>query len=86
MSNLIRCADGRWAPACILCVHLCDGQSDQWVQLPQPDGGEVFDYLCPECFEKGPDALELDDLRSCCFHCANRLIEERGITPIYFGP
>ena len=65
------------------CVHLIRGESDEWIQLPQPDGGEVFDYLCPACLKRddGPENLPIDLLTACCFHCTRRMIEERGITP-----
>jgi hypothetical protein len=83
--KLIQCADGKWAPWVVVCRHLLDGEADEWFQLPQPDGGEVFDYMCRECFLKGPDNVGIDDLRACCFHCIRREIEERGIVPIDLG-
>jgi hypothetical protein len=81
--NLIHCGDGKMAPASMLCRHLVNGESDRWIQLPQPDGGEVFDYLCPKCLHRASmHNLGVEDLVTYCFHCAREMIEARGITPV----
>jgi hypothetical protein len=84
-TKLIQCRDGKFAPWGIVCRHLLDGKSNEWIQLPQPDGGETYDYLCRECFEKEPGSQDMDDLAACCFHCTRRMIEERGVVLIDYG-
>jgi len=84
VSNLIRCSDGRMAPASIICRHLLNGESSEWVELPQPDGGEVFDYMCGDCIRKGPPP-DADDLLACCFHCTRRMMAERDIVAVPLG-
>ena len=74
-SKLIRCSDHKYAPWCVVCVHIMDGTTKECVRVPMSPG-EQDDWLCPSCFRKGPDALELDDLRAVCIHCARALVKE----------
>jgi hypothetical protein len=62
------------APMIIVCRHLLDGTSKEWVELPDPDE-ECSDFLCPECFERGPDRLTTEELAAVCMHCARRMRE-----------
>jgi hypothetical protein len=81
--SLIRCKDGRLAPAIIICRHLFDGSSSIWVEAPTP-GREMPDYFCPDCLarfiklgasEAFPDD---DDLFPACMHCAGELRRQRS--------
>ena len=73
--SLIRCADGDMAPAVIVCRPRAGGTSREWIEVPT-DGSEASDWLCPECFDKGPEVLTVDDLAAVCMHCARRMREE----------
>jgi hypothetical protein len=70
--ELVRCRDGGMAPGVIVCRHLAEGASREWIEIPTPLG-ESNDYLCPECFEKGPEGLTEDDLVLICLHCAREM-------------
>jgi hypothetical protein len=68
--SLIKCSDGKWAPAVIACIHVTDGTATEYVKVPSPEpGSEMDDCLCPYCFEKGPHGLSIDDLVTVCMHC-----------------
>jgi hypothetical protein len=74
---LVQCSDGKMAPGCVVCRHLADGLSSEWIEIPM-EGEEVSDYLCPECIEKGPEGIPESDLRSFCMHCARKAMEASG--------
>jgi len=69
--NLIKCEDGKYAPWCVVCVHLLEGTSHRWIRIPMQDG-RPDDWLCPACFAKGPDGLGVDDLAALCIHCVRK--------------
>jgi len=73
--NLIRCGDHKYAPWCVVCVHVLNGTTQECVRVPMGEG-EQDDWLCPECFKKGPDGLGLGDIRCVCIHCAQRLVKD----------
>lgn len=74
--KLILCGDHKYAPWCIVCNHLADGTAKEFVRVPMSEAGDgqLDDWLCPECFQKGPHGLTTDDLQSVCIHCARRLV------------
>jgi hypothetical protein len=82
MPHLVRCADGKIAPATIVCKPLLKGESNEWVQLPQEDGGETYDYVCGDCIRKCLDDVPMDDLLTTCFNCTRQMIEEREVNPV----
>jgi len=73
---LIKCVDHRYAPAVIVCRHLCDGKPTVWCPVDSGDLEVDHDWLCPECFERFP-FLDVDALRGFCIHCA-RSLKSRG--------
>ena len=70
---LIKCGDHRYAPAVIVCRHLCDGTSTVWCPVDSDDPEIDHDWLCPECFERFA-VLDVEDLVAVCMHCARRLV------------
>jgi hypothetical protein len=73
MNQLILCGDHRWAPWCVVCVHLCEGTATEWLAVPTDEGSEVEnDWLCPECLAKLPE-LDADLLKAICIHCVAKL-------------
>jgi hypothetical protein len=86
MSKLIKCADHKYVPWGIVCVHLCEKTATEWLPVPQePDSECENDWLCPECVTRYPD-LPLDDLRAVCIHCIRELREETdGSSPATEG-
>ena len=76
MKQLIQCADHKYAPWGLICVHLSDHTSTEWVRVPQEPGEEFEnDWLCPACIKKFPN-LSINDLRAVCIHCIQKLREE----------
>ena len=82
--ELIECQDHKFAPWAIVCVHLMDGTSREWVALPNEHGSaEVeYDWLCPECDleqqaifeEQRPHTEEeMNHLKCVCIHCIRTL-------------
>jgi hypothetical protein len=70
---MLLCRDHKYAPGAIVCRHLVEGSSHAWVQLPAQNGEEMDDWLCRECFLKGPSHLSVDDLLYICIHCVRDL-------------
>ncbi len=72
----IRCGDHKYAPWCIMCRHIVKGTTTECVRVPMSEAGDdrQDDWLCPECFKKGPHGLTVDDLQAVCIHCARKLV------------
>jgi hypothetical protein len=74
MTHLIQCRDHRWAPWCVVCVHLCEGTATEWIAVPIED--EICEvqneWPCPGCHAQMP---YLDDklLEAICIHCVAEL-------------
>jgi hypothetical protein len=64
------------APAVIVCRHLLDGTSREWVEIVPDDHQEVSDWICRDCAERFPD-IPVEDLRSVCMHCCRAFREGR---------
>jgi len=76
--DLIQCADHKWAPWSLACVHLVNGAPD-WTAVPNDDSPEVdLDWLCIECHRKHPE-VDVDDLRAICIHCVRELQTKAGV-------
>jgi hypothetical protein len=72
---LIQCSNDGWAPWAIVCTHLMDGESREWVpiDLSEDDKREIdSDWLCPECAEKLHEE-NIDNLRPVCIHCLRKI-------------
>ena len=77
-NKLIKCADHKWAPWGIVCVHLVKGTSTEWLPMPQAPGSECEnDWLCPACAAKLPEP-PVEDLKAICIHCIRKLRERRS--------
>ncbi len=79
--NLIQCADDGWAPWSIVCIHLIEGTSKEWVhiKLREDDLREVDgDWVCPDCYENIENP-NIDDLRPICMHCVRKLKKKHSI-------
>jgi len=66
--KLIQCGDHKWAPWCVVCVHLVEGTSQQWERLAGSDGDQD-DWVCPECLATGVENLPIEELKAICIHC-----------------
>lgn len=75
--DLIQCGGHGLVPWHIVCNHLIEGTSNDWVLVPlaDDDGRDVEgDYLCPECDkEHMRDELDIAKLQAVCMHCVRRL-------------
>jgi hypothetical protein len=56
----------------VVCIHLAEGASHEWVRVDSTDGNED-DWVCPECLAKGVDHLPIEDLRLVCVLCVREL-------------
>jgi hypothetical protein len=76
MNKLIQCGDHKDAAWGLICVHLANQTSTDWVRVPQ-EPGEDFqnDFLCPACIKAFPN-LSPKDLQAVCIHCIRRLRQE----------
>jgi hypothetical protein len=70
--KLITCGAHKYAPWCAVCMHPCDGTAKEAGRVPMGDGCQD-DWLCPDCFRKGPDRIEIEDIRCVCIHGARDL-------------
>lgn len=70
--NLIQCADHKWSPWSIVCVHLVHGQSREWIGLPSNFPEVDCDWVCPEC-EAEIEKPDLKKLMAICIHCVRKL-------------
>ena len=87
--HLIHCADDGLVPWAIVCRHLLDGLSREWIPVPVEDGRPVAnDRLCPACYRghylgydraKDPAAAAAD-LATVCVHCVGEMLAERAGT------
>ncbi len=73
--NLIQCSDHKWAPFCIVCNHIFNATAKECFRL-SGEGSRQDDWLCPDCFRKGPHNLKETDLHAVCIHCARKLVNE----------
>lgn len=83
-TKLIKCKHG-WRPWSIVCVHLLNASSMEWIPLPQNDS-EDNDWLCPAClanWEKITKEHRLDDIRAICVDCVGEI--RRVFDPNYEG-
>ena len=75
--NLIRCGDHSWAPWSIVCVHLMNGTSRDWLPINSNHPEVDYDWVCPDCepmLEK--EKLSEEDmvkLACVCIHCVRYL-------------
>lgn len=73
----IQCGDHKWRRWSIVCIHLCEGISREWIALPNPDGPD--DYLCPECLKNWDWIMSRTgegyrtDIRPVCVMCIERI-------------
>ena len=76
--KLIKCGDHSYAPWCVVCNHIINGTTKECVRVPmsQAGDGQQDDWLCPECFEKGPSGLRPNDIHCVCIHCARNLVKD----------
>jgi hypothetical protein len=79
--RLVRCSDGRLYPPAYVCIHLWEGQSDEWIAYRQI-AFEGHDYVCVDCDRVGTTIDDSEDLRRCS-HCIGEIIARRGVSPVY---
>ena len=84
MRELIQCADGTYAPGIMICKHLSEGKSSEWIQWHNPEiDAEVCDYLCPKCFARlaahGSRVIDKLPILIACMHCVRELIGKSGV-------
>lgn len=70
---LVRCADGKQAPAAVICKHL--GQAKQYYFLP--DDGQGI-YCCPHCYANYfPPIPPLEVISMVCIHCVRKMVKNK---------
>lgn len=69
----IKCGDHKQAPWAVVCVHLLEGTSREWISIRSTHPEVEFDWACPKCLPKEDVSLVFDDLRPICIHCVQRL-------------
>jgi hypothetical protein len=70
--KLIQCGDHKMAPWSVVCIHLLDGISEEWLRQPGEDGDQD-DWLCPSCAAKGAEQVPVEELKAVCIHCVREL-------------
>jgi hypothetical protein len=86
-TDYIKCKHGkrRWS---IVCMHLLDGSSMEWIPIPQLNSRrKLNDWVCPECdrqFEKMMQAGDISKLRPICVDCVEtiRRVFDKNYKPI----
>lgn len=68
--QLIQCGGHGWAPWSIVCVHLVEGTSREWVAVPSDFDEVDYDWFCPACDPENPD---IEQLKAICIHCVRKL-------------
>ena len=70
--NLVKCRDHKWAPWCIVCVHVANRLVKKCIACENDDGRQT-DYLCRACADRLPEP-SVDDLMCVCIHCARTIV------------
>jgi hypothetical protein len=70
--SVMGCGKHGLAALCLVCRHLVDGESTEWLPVPSPNQ-EMYDWLCPECVRAGRACLTPTDLVVSCVHCVRDL-------------
>ena len=81
-SQLIQCGDHSWAPWSVICVHLMEGDSKEWMAMPSVHPEVDHDFICPACHEQGGEVgweAMMDKLKAVCIHCVRKLQAEPNI-------
>lgn len=76
MKKLIKCGDHKCAPFGLICTHLAEGKSTNWISVTELDlyaeRTEIEnDWVCPECAAKWPN-LRIAEVRLVCIHCIRK--------------
>ena len=70
--NLIMCGDHKMAPWSIVCVHLVDGSSREWMPIDSTFPEVDFDWVCPDCYSTITEP-DISRLKAICIHCVRYL-------------
>ncbi len=74
--HLIQCGDHGYAPWSIVCVHLMEGESKEWLPIDSDNPEVDYDWCCPDCTPLQNEELNeehLDKLRAVCINCVRKL-------------
>lgn len=71
--NLIQCGDHQLAPWSIVCEHLMNGASREWMSMPSNNPEVDYDWVCPDCIPTEENPPNIDNLRAICIHCVRHL-------------
>ena len=82
--NLIQCGDHNWAPWSIVCIHLVNKESTEWIPIESNNPEVDYDWICPACDEFQQQYITeetstdevIKDLRPACIHCVRQLRKE----------
>lgn len=65
------------APWSIVCVHLANGTSREWIPLESSSPETNFDWVCPDCIpDPQAETVNLKNLMPVCIHCVRHLREK----------
>jgi hypothetical protein len=72
-TNFVTCSrhHGRKIEACIVCIHLLEFKSREWIPLKYSDS-DIPDWYCPECYRRYEQIvanMEYHLVRPCCVEC-----------------
>jgi hypothetical protein len=80
--DLIKCGNHSFSPWSIVCIHLMNGESKEWIPVESTNLEVDFDWLCPKCIDNyftpvqeldDSETPDLTDLRPVCMHCVRHL-------------
>lgn len=70
------------SPWSVVCVHLIEGTSREWIPIESIIPEVDFDWICPKCLELCDDedglnpGNNLENLRPVCIHCVRTMRKE----------
>lgn len=81
---VIQCGDHRYAPYSLVCIHLRDGQSNDWCPVEVTDSREVeSDWVCESCRDLHRQNIDITNhLQIVCINCLREMWESLEINPL----
>lgn len=75
-TNLIQCGDHKMAPWSVVCIHLIQSESNEWIPIESTSPEVDYDWTCPECVPEPNKEINIENLRPVCIHCVRKLRKE----------
>lgn len=72
--NTITCGKHKDLPFSILCVHLMEDPTLEWIRVMQDEESKLYDYMCPACaadIDRMLAETDISKMRIACVNCVD---------------